>query len=312
MSLITFLQKSFLLFTVVFTSNSFAQTTYKIPSNVKKIVFLGNSITYQGHYISYLETILTLENPAQKREYINVGLPSETVSKLSEPNHANGQFPRPNLQERLKRILEKTQPDFIFASYGINDGIYLPFSPKRFHKYKKGMFWLNKQISKHNIPVIYVTPPTYDKTDGEAYSNVMDLYADWLMSLKYTQNWNVIDIHESLKNELLNHQKINPDFRFTRDGIHPKEEGHWIIAKELLQSLGVTKIQNATNINEAIAMYSNGDKIYKLIDERQKIMKDTWLNYTGHKRPNMEKGIPLPKAKEAYKTIQLKIDAIIK
>ena len=66
------------------------------------------------------------------------GLPSETVSGLSEPGHAGGAFPRPDLHERLERVLEQTRPDLIVACYGMNDGIYHPFTEARFEKYQAG------------------------------------------------------------------------------------------------------------------------------------------------------------------------------
>lgn len=313
LALYTF-KKSTLLFClcICFFTITNAQTFTKIPNNTKRIVFLGNSITYQGQYISFLETIFTLENPTQKIEFINVGLPSETVSGLSEINHAKGKFPRPDLHERLKRILEKTKPDFIFVSYGINDGIYMPFNEKRFQKFKKGMFWLNKEIKKRNIPNVYLTPTPYDKPNDEAYSNVIDIYTNWLVSLKYTDGWDVINIHEDLKNKLLNKKEVDPNFMFTHDGIHPKEEGHWLMAKKILQSLGISKVENANTIHEAAELYTKGKKIYQLVELRQKIMKNAWLTYTGHKRPNMKEGISLKKAKEKYRQIQSEIDVILK
>ena len=75
---------------------------------VKRIVFLGDSITYSGQYVDAFETFLFLRFPARQFEVINVGLPSETVSGLSEDGHADGKFPRPDLHERLDRVLAKT------------------------------------------------------------------------------------------------------------------------------------------------------------------------------------------------------------
>ncbi|MEI2725571.1 MAG: hypothetical protein V9H26_19255 [Verrucomicrobiota bacterium] len=49
-----------------------------------------------------------------------------------------GQFPRPDLHERLGRVLEKTKPDQVVACYGMNDGIYLPFSEERFAEVSSG------------------------------------------------------------------------------------------------------------------------------------------------------------------------------
>ena len=118
-----------------FQAQSFSQS-YAMSDSVKRIVFLGNSITYTGQYVSYIEAYMTLHYPARHIEYVNVGLPSETVSGLSEPGHAGGVFARPDLHERLERVLAKTKPDLIFACYGMNDGIFMPFDEDRFQKYK--------------------------------------------------------------------------------------------------------------------------------------------------------------------------------
>ena len=74
-------------------------------SGVRRVVFLGDSITYAGQYIEFLETYLRLKDPTLRCEFLDLGLPSETVSGLSEPGHAGGKFPRPDLHERLDRVL---------------------------------------------------------------------------------------------------------------------------------------------------------------------------------------------------------------
>src|SRR5204863_4762376 len=125
-------------------------------------VFLGDSITYSGQYVDDFETFLFLRFPARQFEVINVGLPSETVSGLSEDGHAGGQFPRPDLHERLDRVLAKTKPDLIFACYGMNCGIYLPLDDARFQKYKDGIQWLRDKAKAAGANVIHVTPPTFD------------------------------------------------------------------------------------------------------------------------------------------------------
>ena len=101
-------------------------------AGVRRVVFLGDSITYAGGYIAYLEAFLRLDDPKLRCEFLDLGLPSETVSGLTEPGHAGGQFPRPDLHERLDRVLAQTKPDLIVACYGMNDGIYHPFSEARF------------------------------------------------------------------------------------------------------------------------------------------------------------------------------------
>ena len=87
---------------------------------VKRVVFLGDSITYGGGYVDILEAAFRSGSPERAVEFIDLGLPSETVSGLSEPGHAGGQFPRPTVHERLNRVLAKAKPDVVVACYGMN------------------------------------------------------------------------------------------------------------------------------------------------------------------------------------------------
>ena len=129
-----------------------------IKKSVKRILFLGNSITYDGRYVSDVEAWLIARYPNRHLEFINAGLPSETVSGLSEEGHADGKFPRPDLHERLTRVLKQIKPDLVLASYGMNDGIYKPFDESRFQKYKDGINRLHDEGSPVKEPA-HGAPP---------------------------------------------------------------------------------------------------------------------------------------------------------
>jgi lysophospholipase L1-like esterase len=166
--------------------------------NVRRIVFLGDSITYGGNYIDYLDACLATRLPDRRYELVNLGLPSETVSGLSEPGHAGGAFPRPDLHERLARALEKARPDLIVACYGMNDGIYYPFGQERFRAYQDGIRRLVGSARAAGAKVLLLTPPTFDpvplkgrtlpagrseyRQPYEGYNEVLDRYAAWLLA----------------------------------------------------------------------------------------------------------------------------------
>ncbi len=270
---------------------------YSIPQNVKKVVFLGNSITYMGLYVSYIDAYLTVRYPGRKLDIINVALPSETVSGLSEPNHADGKFPRPDLHERLARVLTKTKPDLVFACYGMNDGIFLPYDEERFRKYKEGIVWLHDQILKSGAAIIHVTPPVFDNRKGEAYSNVLDIYSDWLLSCRYVFGWKVIDIHWPMKKYLEDRRSSDSTFIYAKDGVHPDETGHFIMARQILQCLGESEVSKAKDLNSLFCPFLKGNEILTLVEKRQAIMKDAWLTFTEHKRPGMNIGLAMPEAR---------------
>ena len=109
-----------------------------------RVVFLGDSITFNGHWVSYLTC--WMESAGTKARVINMALPSETVSGLSENGHAGGKFPRPDLHERLDRVLRISRPDVVLACYGMNCGIYQPFDTERFKKFREGSIRLHEKV----------------------------------------------------------------------------------------------------------------------------------------------------------------------
>ncbi|MFC4990826.1 SGNH/GDSL hydrolase family protein [Rubritalea tangerina] len=194
-----------------------------------RIVFLGDSITYKGDYVSNFETWLKALYSKRNFDVVNLGLPSETVSGLSENGHAGGKFPRPDLFTRLDSVLEKTKPDLIFACYGMNCGIYQPLDEQRFQKYKDGISKLKKKAEESGATIIFLTPATFDskrKPKQAHYAEVLNTYADWLVSQRQN-GWLVIDIHSHMRNALDEEQKQNPTFTYQKDAIHPNSAGHW-------------------------------------------------------------------------------------
>jgi lysophospholipase L1-like esterase len=253
-----------------------------------------------------------MKYPNKNFEIINVGLPSETVSGLSEAGHAGGKFPRPDLHERLDRVLAQIKPDLVFACYGMNDGIYMPFDDHRFKKYKKGITWLHNKVVKSGASIIHVTPPIYDEVKGPAYANVLDLYSDWLISLRYTLKWEVIDIHWPMKKYLEERRQLDSTFVLAKDGIHPDETGHFLIAKHLLFSLGEKELSYHNNIQETLQNYRNSTEILNLGAKKQAILKDAWLTQIGHKRPGMNKGLPMKEANQLIIEISKQISQLVR
>ena len=269
-------------------------------------------------YVNDVEAYLTVQYPGRQFEFINVGLSSETVSGLSEAGHAGGRFPRPDLHERLVRVLEQTKPDLVFACYGMNDGIYMPFDTGRFQKFKEGINWLHDEVMRTGARLIHLTPPDYDEVKGKSkgYAAVLDRYADWLLSKRHSSKWEVIDIHYPMKKYLAAHRKVDSAFKLdgfalAQDGVHPGETGHWIIARQILSYLGFKDANKSTSITESIKQMPNAEELVKLVAERQNMMRDAWLTATKHLRPGLPVGLPLNEAKTKADELTREIEELI-
>ena len=105
--------------------------------------------------------------------------------------------PRP--PRAADRVLEKTKPDLIVACYGMNDGIYHPFSEARFERFKEGMRFLSeKRATAAGAKVLHVTPPVFDpvpiksrtlpaglaeyRQPFDGYDEVLERCSEWLLS----------------------------------------------------------------------------------------------------------------------------------
>lgn len=278
---------------------------------VHRIVFLGDSITYSGGYVEAIEAWLLTHCPEQRYELINIGLPSETVSGLTEPNHAGGAFPRPDLHERLARALAKTKPDLVVACYGMNDGIYYPFDAQRFAKYQEGLRWTRERVRKAGAKFWVMTPPPFDPQpilkstlpagraeypSGQSfvdYDSVLARYSVWIMEGRHGE-WEATDIHTPLNAYLKEQRKQHPEFAFAGDGVHLNGIGHLVIARELLRSWGAPE-GTLPPILEG-AGDAKRDRIQALIHSHQRLLTDAWLTDVGHKRPGMPNGVPLKTA----------------
>lgn len=268
--------------------------------NVRRIVFLGDSITYDGRYIAYFETWLMKRYPGRAFTVIDAGLPSETVSGLTEEGHANGAFPRPVVFDRLASVLDKTRPDLVFACYGMNCGIYKPLDESRFAKYRDGMTRLHDTVENAGAKIVIVTPPihdaphdTHNNPDGLAeYNGVLGRYSDWLVS-KRADGWQVVDLHGAMDAEMRHRQKENPDFTFSPDGVHPDDAGHWFMTRQLIAYCDPALSATPSTLEEGLGNYA---PLVPPVSERLAVMRNAWLSLTGYKHPMVPAGLPMPDA----------------
>jgi lysophospholipase L1-like esterase len=239
----------------------------------KRVVFLGDSITQSGGSVRLVTYYLEKLHPSKDFDILGLGLARETLSGLSEDGHAGGKFPRPCLFERLDRLLEKARPEVVFACYGINDGIYQPLDGDRFAAFKKGVTKLIERCRGAGVKGVYlITPPIYDFTPKKNefnYDSVLTAYAQWEAGLK-VEGVRVIDLHTAVRKA--RDVRAEP---FSKDRVHPGDDGHLLMARTVLAALGV-KVPE-----EAVADVQK-DPLYMLVGEKRALRLAQWMK---HPRP---------------------------
>jgi len=291
---------------------------------VKRVLFLGDSITYAGRYTELFDAFLFTQFPDRQIEVIDCGLPSETCSGLSEAGHAGGKFPRPDVHERLDRVLATVKPDLVFACYGMNCGIYLPLDDQRFAAYQAGIRKLREKVEKAGAKIIYLTPPVFDPLpiaartksadvvkDGEffeGYDGVLDRYSAWLVEQGKKEGWRVIDTHSAMAAALADKRKTDPGFIYAKDGVHANNDGHRVIAEAILTALAPEKSAAFWKLLDGEwAKSAQGREFFSDIHKRNRLLCDSYLTTAGHLRPGMAKGLPVAEAEEKASPLEVKI-----
>jgi lysophospholipase L1-like esterase len=255
----------------------------------QRVVFLGDSNTFAGHYVAYLDDYLFTRYPDRKFELLNLGLPSETACGLSEPDHP---YPRPDVHERLDRVLAKTKPDVVVLCYGMNDGIYYPFGEDRFQKYQEGMADVIDRVTKAGARAVVITPPPFDpepikdhllpKTADkfswmhpyESYDDVLKRYSDWLLTLR-DKGLVVVDAHEAVSRHVAGMRKTDPKYRLCGDGVHIDASGHWLVAQAILRAWNAPADVGAATLDPKSAKPPGGD-VSNLSVEEDGALGFTW------------------------------------
>lgn len=227
------------------------------------IVFVGDSITAARKYVTYIESYLVTRFPQRTFRVINSGRGSETLSNLSEVDHPGR---RPCLFARFNADVADFAPTVVVSCYGINDGIYHPFSEVRFKPYREGVGQLIARVRGDlKARLLLLTPPVYDSRNAGQpdvrpeetygykrpfadYDQVMDKYADWLVTLK-EEGVTVADLHTVMARHLATRRQDTPTFRMSGDSIHPGSTGHLLMAMVVLKAWHAPALVDETCID---------------------------------------------------------------
>jgi hypothetical protein len=110
----------------------------------------------------------------------------------------------------------------------------------------------------------------------------------------------LIDLHTPVIEYVAQKRKTNPKFTMSPDGVHVNREGHAVISKAILKAWGYG---GPSPVKEKFA---------QLVEQREVLLRDGWLTYVGHKRPNTKVGLSLENAKPKIAELERQISGLLK
>src|SRR5882672_2964971 len=134
-----------------------------------RVVFLGDSITEQRLYTTYIEAYALTRHPDWNLTFRNVGWGGDTAwlrqrahpdeKQLFAADEATQQkMVEDSVGRGLKRDVLPLKPTVVLVKFGMNDHSYQPFRQDIFGAYVRSETEIGKLLGANGARIVYLTP----------------------------------------------------------------------------------------------------------------------------------------------------------
>ena len=146
---------------------------------------------------------------------------------------------------RIERDVIAHKPTVVTLLFGMNDGLYKDFDPEVMKAYTDGLSQIIAILKRETKARIYLmTPTVYDGSrhtswsHTDKYNDVLDRYSEAAKEIARREDLPVIDLHTATTVALNAAKKLDKDYTFLPDGVHPGPDGQAVMAAEILRVWG--------------------------------------------------------------------------
>jgi lysophospholipase L1-like esterase len=231
----------------------------------ERVVFLGDSITEQRLYTTYIEAYALTRHPDWKLSFRNAGWGGDTAW-LRQRTHANeDQLYAANDADQQKivddavgrglaRDVLPLKPTFVTVKFGMNDHAYQAFRPDIFRAYARSQAEIAKVLKENGARIAFLTPqPIEDKRadpDKDARNQSLRKFADGLKEVAAKEDAAFVDQFDPYMGIMLHARESSPTAVIGGgDAVHPGPTGHTVMAWIILKGIGATALVSRAEID---------------------------------------------------------------
>ncbi|MET3880176.1 SGNH/GDSL hydrolase family protein [Chitinophaga sp. OAE865] len=219
----------------------FAQAQVKPFQQNDRVVFVGNSITEAGAYVSYIYLYYMTHFPGRKMVIMNGGIGGDKAS---------------DIYRRLEYDVLAKKPSVLVLTFGMNDTGYFEFNnsdaaktaAERIAASRRSYGQIEQRLLKlPAIQKVLMSSSPYDETSKFNGNIFPGKHKAMLEIVKFQEeaarknNWAFTDLFRPMT--AINEQLQQKDSTFTMigsDRIHPGNAGHLVMASLFLKSQGLS------------------------------------------------------------------------
>ena len=228
------------------------------------MVFLGDSITEQRLYTTYIEAYALTRYPNWNLTFRNVGWGGDTawLRQRAHPDE-NRLFAAADadqlsmVQDSVGRGLQRDvlplKPTFVTVKFGMNDHSYQKFRPDIFRAYTRSQAEIAKDLSAAGARVAFLTPqpieervPNPDKDDR---NQSLRRFSDGLKEVAVQNHATFVDQFDPYMAIMLTERSKNAQaFIGGGDAVHPGPSGQTLMAWAILKGLNAPSVVSKAEI----------------------------------------------------------------
>lgn len=207
-----------------------------------RVVFLGDSITEQYQYSTYLELYLTTRFPAGNMTFLNAGIGGDTAYGGA------GRFQSHVLNEK---------PTAVTINFGMNDGGYGKFDAGRNKVYAEKTEAMLKAAKAAGVRVALLSPNAVDrrnKTNGAEYVETQKQFYAPLAGLAGKYGFAFVDQYAVTKAATDRMEQDDPKAKTAvpyYDGFHTSPPGGLLMAHAILTGLKAPAVVSEVTVDAA-------------------------------------------------------------
>lgn len=233
--------------------------------NKDRVVFLGDSITEQRLYTTYIEAYALSRYPKWQLTFRNVGWGGDTAWLRQRAHPDEGklfaagpeeqqQMVDKAVKEGLERDVLPLKPTAVTIKFGMNDHAYQPFREDIFHAYVRSQTELAKVLEKNGARVAFLTPqPIEDKRpdpDKDVRNMSLRKFSDGLKQVATQEHALFVDQFDPYMALMMRARASDPGALIGGgDAVHPGPAGHTLMAWAVLKGLGAAPLVSTAEID---------------------------------------------------------------
>jgi len=230
-----------------------------------RVVFLGDSITEQRLYTTYIEAYTLTRFPQEKFTFRNVGWGGDTawlrqrahpdeVKLFAAPADEQQKMVEKSVAAGLARDVLPLNPTAVTVDFGMNDHAYQKFREDIFRAYARSQAEIVKDLTKHGARVALLTPQPIEERrpdpDQDVRNQSLRRFSDGLKAICTEGNALFVDQFDPYMAVMKNERAVNPSAMIGGgDAVHPGPAGHTLMAWAILKGLHAPSLVSSAELD---------------------------------------------------------------